>query len=368
MIKILFPLIVTILFAIIHYLGYNRVVKKLHIKSSLKQWLPYLLIFNYLNVIGYLASRYFIDIPNSLYFIFSLSIGIGLVILVSVIVYEMLNLLHKIPFEQSKRDFFKKSSDLSFLSISALYLGSAISEGTKLPVIQPIQVKQNRFTKPYRIVQISDMHIGGLIDKEFVRKSVAMINSQKADIVVITGDLIDAPIDRVISAVNELKDIESKYGTYYILGNHEYFHGVEKTIDYIKSLGIKVLDNTSVKIGEFHLCGVNDIFGWRYGAFEPDIDKAMKGLHKNDHTLLLAHQPRFLRHLGEHRPSLILSGHTHGGQIWPFGYLVTIVQPFLKGLHSLGLNRHIYVNSGIGFWGPKMRLGSQAEITVIEWS
>jgi len=368
MIKILFPLVITVIFAIIHYLGYIRVIKKLHINKIAKKWLTYALIFNYLNVLGYLASRYFIDTANILYFIFSLSIGIGFIVLVSIIVYEVLNLFHKIPFEQSKRDFFKKSSDVGFLSMGALYLGSGISEGTKLPIIQRVEVKQNRFDKPYRIVQISDMHIGGLIDEEFVHSSVKIINTQKADIVVITGDLIDAPITRVAKAVDELQHIKSRYGTYYILGNHEYFHGVEQTVGYIKSLGIKVLNNSSERIDKFHICGVNDIFGFRYGSFEPDIDKTMKGIDSNIPTLLLAHQPRFLKHLGEHKPSLILSGHTHGGQIWPFGYLVSIVQPFLKGLHKIAENRHIYVNSGIGFWGPKMRLGSQAEITVIEWS
>ena len=368
MIKILFPLIMAIIFAIIHYLGYKRVIKKLHISNSIKKVFFYALIFNYINVLGYLTSRYFIDIPNVLYFIFSLSIGVGFVILVSILVYEILNLFHKIPFEQSKRDFFKKSSDVGFLSMGALYLGSGIAEGSKLPVIQRVNIKQNRFKEPYRIVQISDMHIGGLIDKEFVHRSVEIINTQKADLVVITGDLIDTPIARVSKAVDELQHIKSKYGTYYILGNHEYFHGLEPTIDYIKSLGIKILNNSSERIDKFYICGVNDIFGFRYGAFEPDIDKTMKDLDAKTPTLLLAHQPRFLKYLGEHKPSLVLSGHTHGGQIWPFGYLVSIVQPFLKGLHKIGENRHIYVNSGIGFWGPKMRLGSQAEITVIEWS
>jgi len=368
MIEILFLLAMTIIFAIIHYLGYKRIIKKLHINEIVKKWLIYALIFNYLNILGYLASRYFIDVPNVLYFIFSLSIGVGFVTLVSIIVYEILNIFHKIPFEQSKRDFFKRSSDVGFLSMGALYLGSGISEGTKLPIIQRVEVKQNRFTKPYRIVQISDMHIGGLIDEEFVHNSVKIINAQKSDLVVITGDLTDAPINRVAKAVDKLQHIKSRYGTYYILGNHEYFHGVEQTIDYIQSLGIKILNNSSKKIDKFNICGVNDIFGFRYGSFEPDIDKAMKGLSSDTPTLLLAHQPRFLKHLKEHKPSLILSGHTHGGQIWPFGYLVSIVQPFLKGLHKIGENRHIYVNSGIGFWGPKMRLGSQAEITVIEWS
>jgi len=368
MIKIIFPLIMSIIFALIHLLGYKRVVKKLHISKSMKKFFLFLLIFNYISILGYLLSRYFLDVPDSLYFLFSLSIGIGFTILISILLYEIMNIFHKIPFEQSKREFLKKGGDVGFLSLGALYIGTGVAEGAKMPIINNVPVLQNRFSEPYRIVQISDMHIGGLIDKEFVKKSVEMINEQKADIVVITGDLIDAPIERVSKAVDELKNISSRYGTYYVAGNHEYFHGIEKTLKHLQTLGIHILDNSSVHIGDFYLCGVNDIFGNRYGAYEPDIDKAMKDVPKNRPTLLLAHQPRFLYELKGFEPSLILSGHTHGGQIWPFGFLVSIVQPYLKGLHSLNNNRHIYVNSGIGFWGPKMRLGSRSEITVIEWS
>jgi hypothetical protein len=100
----------------------------------------------------------------------------------------------------------------------------------------------------------------------------------------------------------------------------------------------------------------------------PDITAAMQQIPKESPSILLAHQPKFINHLEGFTPSLILSGHTHGGQIWPFGYLVRLVQPYLKGLHTIGPNRHIYVNSGIGFWGPAMRLNSQSEITCISWS
>jgi predicted MPP superfamily phosphohydrolase len=97
----------------------------------------------------------------------------------------------------------------------------------------------------------------------------------------------------------------------------------------------------------------------------PDIHKAFKGTNPDFKTILLAHQPKFIEELGNYTPELILSGHTHGGQIWPFEYLVRLQQPYIKGLHKLPNGSYIYVNSGIGFWGPPMRLGSQAEITYI---
>ncbi len=369
MLKILFPAVMALLFFAIHFLGYRRIVKHLHVRPQTQKFLKVLLILNYLGILGYLASRYFLHVPDSLYFIFSLCIGVGFVILMSTVFYELLHIMQKnIPLDTHKRAFFKRSSDLGFLSLGVAYLGAGIYEGSKTPLINPVTVQQNRLKKPIIIAQISDMHIGGLIDKKFVAQSVAQINAQNPDLVVITGDLTDAPIASLKEAIDALEGLKSRLGTFYIVGNHEYFHGIDATMTYLKSLGITVLENSSIKLDDFYICGVYDIFGHRYGSHIPDIDKAMRHIPHNAPSLLLAHQPRFLNALDTHQPSLILSGHTHGGQIWPFGHLVKLLQPYLKGLHSIGDNRHIYVNSGIGFWGPPMRLGSRSEITIIKWS
>jgi hypothetical protein len=253
--------------------------------------------------------------------------------------------------------------------LGSLYFGVSVYEGSKEPVVNFIDVKQERFkNKTYRIIQISDLHIGGLIDQEFVKKSVETINKLKPDLVAITGDLSDAHISAIKEAVGELRHLKSQFGTFYVVGNHEYFHHIEDTIAYMKTLGITVLENHSVKVDDFYIAGVYDLFGYRSQSHMPDITAAMQQIPKESPSILLAHQPKFINHLEGFTPSLILSGHTHGGQIWPFGYLVRLVQPYLKGLHAIGPNRHIYVNSGIGFWGPAMRLNSQSEITCISWS
>ncbi len=370
MIKILFPLIFSLLFAAIHALAYSRILKRLHVRPATRRALGFFLLFNFLGILGYLAARYFVGIPSLLYFLLSLSIGVGFALLIALILYELLHLLqHRLPLDQSKRDFFKRGSDLGFLGLGAFYVGAGVVEGSKTPQVLHVKVAQQRFAVPYKIAQISDMHIGGLVDKDFVAKSVALTNAQYPDLVVITGDLTDAPIAQLKAAVDELKALKNRFGTFYVVGNHEYFHGIEATIAYLQSIGITVLENENRLIDNtFYICGVHDVFGYRYGAFLPDITQAYQDVNDTMPTLLLAHQPRFLQYLEGFEPSLILSGHTHGGQIWPFGYLVRLQQPYLKGLHVTGSNRHIYVNSGIGFWGPPMRLGSSSEITIIEWS
>lgn len=368
--KTLFPLIVTLFFSMVHYLSYTRVISHLHIHSKTRLFLKTLLILNMIGIIGYLLSRYLFSPPKTLYFLLSLTIGIGFLLFIGTIAYELLHLIQKLtPFAPQKRAFFKRTSDLAFLGAGSAYLGVAVIEGSKEPSIQYVTVDQNRFGgKSFRIVQISDMHIGRLIERDFVARSVETINRLEPDLIAITGDLVDARIDTLTAAVCELKHLKSRFGTYYVVGNHEYFHSIQETIDYVKQLDIRVLENESVRIGEFYIAGVHDLFGYRTGTFVPDISRALEGIPSDAPVLLLAHQPKFIDFLGGAKPSLILSGHTHGGQFWPFGYLVSLAQPFVRGLHRLDDNRHIYVNSGIGFWGPPLRLGSQAEITCITWS
>lgn len=369
--KTFFPLIVTLFFAMVHYLTYTRVVSHLHIRPKTRVFLKTFLILNMIGIIGYLLSRYLFSPPKTLYFLLSLTIGIGFLFFVGTIVYELLHLIQKlIPFDPQKRTFFKRTSDLAFLGAGSAYLGAAVLEGSKEPTIELVTIDQHRFkNRSYRIVQISDMHIGGLIDKTFIARSVEMINALNPDIIAITGDLSDADIEDIKDSIDQLRYLKSHFGTFYVIGNHEYFHSLEETINHVKTLGIHVLENSSVLINnDFYIAGVYDLFGFRSNTYIPDITKAMGSIPPDFPTLLLAHQPKFVEYLEGFTPSLILSGHTHGGQIWPFRYLVTLAQPYLKGLHALGDNRHIYVNSGIGFWGPPMRLGSSSEITCITWS
>ena len=286
-------------------------------------------------------------------------------LLLYLILHEILHLFHKTlkHVDHSKRSFIKNSGDGAMLVLATSYVSAGAYEGSKEPVVNVVELNHFDFS----IVQISDLHIGGLIDKEFVKNSVLKINALKPDIVFITGDLIDTGLEDIEDTLRELEGIVSKHGIYYILGNHEYFHNPLKLIEFIKTTQIKLLLNEHVTIDalKLNVVGVTDRIGYRTDFLAPDIHKAFSGCNENYKTILLAHQPKFVEELGEYTPELILSGHTHGGQIWPFEYLVRLQQPYVKGLHKLSNGSHIYVNSGIGFWGPPMRLDSQAEIAYI---
>lgn len=355
----------TLLFVVFHGLFYMRVIRKISATDQIVTVLSRLLGLNLLFNLLYIISRYTDMIPNPLHYIASLSIGVTFTLLMYIIVHEVIELFHKSirGVDISKRAFIKKSGDSMMLATATAYVSVAAYEGSKEPIVNVVELKLFDFT----IVQISDLHIGGLIDHDFVEHSVTQINALNPDIVFITGDLVDTDIHTIEESVLALNAIKSKHGIYAILGNHEYFHNPMEIISFMKQTKIKLLLNESVTIPQLgiNIVGVTDLFGFRANLLEPDIDKAYRHTNPEYKSILLAHQPKFIEYLGSYKPDLILSGHTHGGQIFPFQYLVKLQQPFVKGLHILPQGTRIYVNSGIGFWGPPMRLGSQAEIAYI---
>lgn len=373
--RLLFPLLFIAVLALMHYYVYKRVVQKLTFSHRIKKSIGYFLLLNLLGVASYMFARYAINMPSALYFLLSLSIGVGFILFVGAIIYDILHFLHRLtPLAPERREFLKKSIDTSFMTAGAVYLGIGINNGTELPKIKPVTVATGSLQKPIKIAQISDLHIGGLVDKHYVQGVVERINLLEADIVAITGDIIDIAVDLITPAVDVLQDIRAKHGVFYVVGNHEYFHGVQKCMDYIEKLGITVLKNDSRTLSingeKIQIAGVYDIFGYRAEAFEPSIKQIKAQKENGIPTILLAHQPKYLYELQESGflPELTLSGHTHGGQIFPFGVLVRLVQPFLKGLHQVDKGKYMYVNVGSGFWGPPMRVGADSEITAVTFS
>ena len=363
---IIFVAIFLTVFALINLYISRRFVNHLHIKDKYKKYFKIFLVVNFIGIIGYMYARYNPNIPNFLYFILSLPIGILFLLFCTALFYDISRFtLFKLPISSSRRAFFKKSLDVSSLMLAVGLTGRSLYEARTIE-LEKVDIKIKDLKQAYSIVQLSDIHIGGLIDKEFILRLVKRVNALNPDIVVITGDLVDIALPYAKEALAELKKLDNKYGIYFIVGNHEYLHGVDEIISEVNSLGIKVLENESVYIGEqnkgFNLVGVYDVMGYRVDHHKPDLTKALKDI-KNSPTVLLAHQPKFVEEVKG--VDLMLSGHTHGGQIYPFRLLVKIVQPYLMGLHKHDENLQVYVNKGTGFWGPPMRLGASSEITYI---
>jgi uncharacterized protein len=222
----------------------------------------------------------------------------------------------------------------------------------------------------FSIAQISDIHVGPTIRRNYVERIVLAVNSLEADVIAITGDLVDGSVRELAAHVQPLTQLRARYGAYFVTGNHEYYSGERAWTDELRRLGVRVLMNEHVVLdhgdAKLVLAGVTD-----YGAhhFDPvnRSDPAAALAHAPIDAgakILLAHQPRSAAEAAAAGFDLQLSGHTHGGQFWPWNYFVRFQQPFTAGLDRLG-SLWIYTSRGTGYWGPPKRFGAPSEITRI---
>ncbi len=221
----------------------------------------------------------------------------------------------------------------------------------------------------FTIAQITDLHVGQTIKRNFVAAIVDRVNLLEADMIAITGDVADGSVPDLAHHTEPLARLASRHGTYFVTGNHEYYSGAHAWIRELERLGAKALMNEHVVLDHdgaaLTVAGVTD---WSAHHFDPthksDPHAAVKGAPERAPKVLLAHQPRSA-HIAEAAGyHLQLSGHTHGGQFWPWNFLVRLQQPFTAGLDRLG-RMWVYTSRGTGYWGPPMRFGVPSEITLI---
>lgn len=220
-----------------------------------------------------------------------------------------------------------------------------------------------------RIVQISDLHVGPTIKRDFVEKVVAQVQNLAPDIITFTGDLADGSVAELRREVEPLAKLSARYGKFFVTGNHEYYSGAEAWIAEARRLGFTVLMNEHRLIqhgrARVLLAGVPDFnAGHILAHHHSDPAAAIANAPSSHFKILLAYQPRSIFAASDAGFDLQLSGHTHGGQFYPWNLLVPLQQPFVKGLHRHH-NTRLYVSRGTGYWGPPLRIGAQAEVTVI---
>ena len=271
----------------------------------------------------------------------------------------------------NRRLFLARASAVAAGAASVSVVGVGMASALGPPDLLHVPVRLRKLDpvfNGFRIAVVSDIHLGPLWGRARTERIVRMINETAPDLVAIVGDLVDGTVEELGPAAEPLRDLHSREGTFFVTGNHEYF--VEDTSSWLRELerlGVQPLrnENTAIRRGAaaFDLAGVNDIAG-ESKSDPPDFDRALSGLDSSRATVLLAHQPVQVNEAAARGVDLQLSGHTHGGQMWPFHYIVRAAQPSLAGLSTVD-DTQLYVTRGAGFWGPPVRVGAPPDITVL---
>ena len=268
-------------------------------------------------------------------------------------------------------------SALAVLLLSLLITGWGFVNARRTAAVVRVDVPISNLPEQlhgFSVAQISDIHVGPTIRNQYLRRIVERVNGLGADMVAITGDLVDGSVRDLGRHVDPLRDLVSTHGTFFVTGNHEYYSGVDSWTNALRGLGIRVLMNEHVVIHHgadtqlagamLVVAGVTDFNAHHFDkSHQSDPHRALSDAPTQaGFRLLLAHQPRSAPAAAAAGFDLQLSGHTHGGQFWPWNHFVYLQQPFTAGLHKLQA-LWVYTSRGTGYWGPPKRFGAPSEIT-----
>jgi predicted MPP superfamily phosphohydrolase len=252
--------------------------------------------------------------------------------------------------------------------------GTGAYVANSAPVVRRVPITLARLDPALdglRIVTFSDAHLSATYGGRRFERLVEIVNGERPDVVAIVGDLVDGSVDELREDVAPLADLVSEQGVFFVTGNHEYFVDTRAWLRHMPTLGVDVLHNERVAISRgtasFDLAGIDDRTAARSGVpgQGADLGAALDGRDGATPVVLLAHQPVMVEQARMAGVDLQLSGHTHGGQLWPFDYVIRLDQPAVQGLSRHG-DTQLYVTSGAGYWGPPMRVGARPEVTVVE--
>jgi hypothetical protein len=277
------------------------------------------------------------------------------------------------PVDPSRRQFLLQTTNLAVVGVAGALTAYGVYQARRMPGIVRLTIPLKSLPEAFegfRIVQITDIHAGLTVKRDWVETIAQKVAELSPDLIAFTGDLADGSVPYLRDDVAPLADLHAPHGKFFVTGNHEYYSGAEPWVEEVNRMGYRVLMNEHQVISRngssIVLAGVTDYSG---GDFLPhhksDPKRAIEGAPANTVRVLMAHQPRSLYAAETSGYDLILSGHTHGGQFFPWNLAASLGQPYIKGLHNRN-GKWVYVSKGTGYWGPPVRLGARSEITVFE--
>ncbi|OQA92496.1 MAG: putative metallophosphoesterase [Elusimicrobia bacterium ADurb.Bin231] len=363
--KLYFLLFLSIFSAIylgIHYYVYYRIATGLILSSQSRLYIRALFLFG---AFSFLAGEFLTrqaDFRFIRIFAYLGAVWMGIIsIALTVLVFSD---LLRVFFKSDKFNFYAVVVSLIIVVVLSIYSVINVLTG---PSIKHIEIKTNKLpdnTGEFSIVHLSDLHIYFMNSDKLLKKIVNKTNELNPDVVVITGDLIDADICHLKESCRVLNSIKSKYGVFAVTGNHEYYAGFEIFMKIAEESGIKVLCNDSVSIQGIELAGINDPAATGVPESGLNLKKALSMCDFKKPVILLSHQPDIFDAARAEGVDLQLSGHTHAGQIPPMDIIVRFYFKYPHGLYRKG-NAYLYTSAGTGIWGPPMRTTSRSEIVKI---
>ncbi|MFJ6296498.1 metallophosphoesterase [Streptomyces griseoviridis] len=269
------------------------------------------------------------------------------------------------PAEVSRRLFVSRvvAGAAGAVAVGTVGYGTyGVLRGPRIKRVTVPLAKLPRAAHGYRIAVVSDIHLGPVLGRGFTQGIVDTINAAQPDLVAVVGDLVDGSVRDLGPAAAPLAGLDAP--SYFVTGNHEYFSGAAQWVEEVRRLGLVPLENARTELPWFDLAGVNDIAGESEGQ-GPDFAKALGDRDPARACVLLAHQPVQIHQAVDHGVDLQLSGHTHGGQLWPGNLIAAAANPTVAGLDRYG-DTQLYVSRGAGAWGPPTRVGAPSDITMIQ--
>lgn len=315
-----------------------------------------------------LLARFVVDrqaLADRLSWLGGLAMGLFSSVLVLTVLRDVILLLAEAP-------SLSKPTAIAVLLLASLFTLVGYVNARRVARVVEVDIPLAKLPKAlagFTIVQLSDIHVGPTIKRAYVQAIVDRVNQLDADLVAITGDVVDGSVEQLRAHTAPLGALRSRHGSYVVTGNHEYYSGATAWMREFERIGLRGLDNRHVVIAHrgdrFVLAGVSDFSAAAFDAAQAsDPDAALAGSPPDLLRILLAHQPRSARAAEAAGFDLQLSGHTHGGQFWPWNHFVPLQQPFTAGLRRLG-RLTVYTSRGTGYWGPPKRFGAPSEITLL---
>lgn len=274
--------------------------------------------------------------------------------------------------DPERRRLLINGMNLGILGLTGGLTGFGFYQANRRPQVVEVPVSFDKLPGDldgFRIVQITDLHVGPTIKRGFVQGVVDRVNELYPDLIAFTGDLADGSVGHLKDDVAPLAELSAPFGCYFITGNHEYYSGVLPWLEEVDRLGLDILLNEhrviNRGVSRLLLAGVTDYSGGQFiKSHVSDPEQAQKDAPVCQLRILLAHQPKSVFAASNSGYDLQISGHTHGGQYFPYHFMAALAQPYISGLHRHG-QMQIYVSRGTGYWGPQIRLAAKSEITVI---